>query len=255
MPRGSAGVPASSMRSLERAIDVLEVLDESRQALRLVDVARRTDLPVATTQRILNVLEARGRVERDATGYRPGSGLIFGAHTYLHSNPVVLAAGPVLQELAAETGLTATLFKRVGWHRVALARVDGSRPLRYEISVGERFPLHLGAGKVLCAAMSPEELQAFLTNGPELSLPDGSVRAHDDFESEIVAIRGAGYSIARGERVPGMASIAAAIRPSEGSPTAAIQVTGGVEEIPDERVEPLGVEVRQAAYALARRVY
>ena len=255
MPRESAGAPASSMRSLERAIDVLEVLDESRHALRLVDVARRADLPVATTQRILNVLEARGRVERDATGYRPGSGLIFGAHTYLHSNPVVLAAGPVLQELAAETGLTATLFKRVGWHRVALARVDGTRPLRYEISVGERFPLHLGAGKALLAALAPDELETFLAEGPPLLLADGSERGRKDFETEIGAIRAAGYSTARGERVPGVMSIAAAIAPSEGSPTAAVQVSGSVEEVPDERVEPLGVEVRQAAYAIGRRVY
>src|SRR3712207_9454037 len=70
--------PSTSMRSLERAIDVLEVLDGSRHALRLSEIARRAGLPVATTQRILGVLESRGRVERAAGGYRPGVGLLFG---------------------------------------------------------------------------------------------------------------------------------------------------------------------------------
>ncbi len=245
--------PASSMRSLERAIDVLEILDESRQALRLSDIARRADLPVATTQRILNVLEARGRVERDSTGYRPGVGLIFGAHAYLNSSPLVLAAQPALHDLAAETGLTATLFKRVGWHRVALARVEGAHPLRYEIPIGERLPLHLGAGKVLCAAMPVEERRALLAEVAELTRVDGTVRTHSDFEAELIEIRRRGYSYAKGERVPGMVSVAAPVQPTEGPATAAIQVAGTDQEIPDERIGTLGNEVQRAAYAIARR--
>jgi len=149
MTKPAGNQPVTSMRSLERAIDVLEVLDGSRHALRLSEIARRAGLPVATTQRILGVLEARGRVERDAGGYRPGVGLIFGAHAYLTSSPLIMAARPVLQDLAAETGLTASLFRRVGWSRVVLARIDGTRPLRYELPVGERLPLHIGAGKAI----------------------------------------------------------------------------------------------------------
>ncbi len=241
------------MRSLERAIDVLEVLDESRHALRLSDIARRAGLPVATTQRILNVLEARGRIERDATGYRPGVGLIFGAHAYLHSSPLVITARPVLQELASETGLTATLFKRVGWHRVALARVDGTRPLRYEIPIGERLPLHLGAGKVLCSAMSTDELHDYLATQPDLSLADGTARTHADFEDELTTIRERGYSTATGERVPGMVSVAALIPLADKSAPAAVQVAGPTDQVPDERVATLGLEVRRAAYAITRQ--
>ena len=61
MTKPAGNPPATSMRSLERAIDVLEVLDGSRHALRLSEIARRAGLPVATTQRILGVLESRGR--------------------------------------------------------------------------------------------------------------------------------------------------------------------------------------------------
>jgi AraC-like DNA-binding protein len=47
---------ATPMRSLERAIDVLEVLEVAGTPLRLSDIARRAGLHVATTQRILTVL-------------------------------------------------------------------------------------------------------------------------------------------------------------------------------------------------------
>lgn len=246
--------PATSMRSLERAIDVLEVLDGSRHALRLSEIARRAGLPVATTQRILGVLENRGRVERDAAGYRPGVGLIFGAHAYLTSSPLITAARPVLQDLAAETGLTASLFRRVGWSRVVLARIDGTRPLRYELPVGERLPLHLGAGKAITAWMPPEEIDELLAQD-DLVGSDGSALDHDRFRDDLKRIRDRGFSQAFGERVPGMGSVAAPVLDAEGGASAAVQVAGHQEDIPPERAEQLGIEVQRAAFAIARRAF
>jgi DNA-binding IclR family transcriptional regulator len=246
--------PTTSMRSLERAIDVLEVLDGSRHALRLSDIARRAGLPVATTQRILGVLENRGRVERDASGYRPGVGLIFGAHAYLTSSPLITAARPVLQDLAAETGLTTSLFRRVGWSRVVLARVGGTRPLRYELPVGERLPLHLGAGKAIAAWMGSEEIDDLLAQG-DLVGADGAALDHDKFRDDLKRIRDRGFSQAYGERVPGMASVAAPVVDADGTVTAAVQVAGHQEDVPPERIEPLGIEVQRAAFAIARRAF
>jgi DNA-binding IclR family transcriptional regulator len=243
------------MRSLERAIDVLEVLETSHHALRLSDIARRAQLPVATTQRILTVLEARGRVERDAHGYRPGVGLLFGAHAYLTGSPLLVAARPVLQDLAAETGLTASLFRRLGWSRVVLARVDGARPLRYELPIGERLPLHLGAGKALAAHLPPDELDPFLDQLGDHTRTDGSIISREDFTADLERIRALGYSQARGEREPGMASVAAPVPQPDGPATSAVQVAGTQDDIPAERLDQLGIEVRRAAFAIARRMY
>ncbi|NBH09074.1 IclR family transcriptional regulator [Amycolatopsis sp. SID8362] len=245
--------PATSMRSLERAIDILEVIDSSQHALRLTEIARRAGLPIPTTQRILGVLEARGRVERDAGGYRPGIGLIFGAHAYLTTNPLLAAAQPILQDLAAATGLTASLFKRIGWSRVVLARVEGTTPLRYELPVGERLPLHLGAGKALTAHLDDAELAEFLDQLSDHTRADGSSVDRDDFRAELKTIRDRGYSQARGEREPGMASVAAPIPDPHGA-TAAVQVTGTFTEIPEEKVPQLGVELQRAALAISRRI-
>jgi len=255
MTKPAGNAPATSMRSLERAIDVLEVLDGSRHALRLSEIARRAGLPVATTQRILGVLENRGRVERDAGGYRPGVGLIFGAHAYLTSSPLITAARPVLQDLAAETGLTASLFRRVGWSRVVLARVEGNRPLRYELPVGERLPLHLGAGKAIAAWLTPEEVDEFLAQAADLNGADGTPIDQDEFRADLKRIRDRGYSQAYGERVPGMASVAAPVIDPHGVVIGAVQAAGHQEDIPSERADQLGVEVRRAALAVARRAF
>nr|WP_246315548.1 IclR family transcriptional regulator [Kineococcus aurantiacus] len=246
------------MRSLERAIDVLEVLDSSRRPLRLTDIARRAGLPVATTQRILTVLEARGRVERDGHEYRPGVALLLGAHAYLTSSPLLTAARPVLHDLAASTGLTSSLFKRLGASRLVLARVQGTTPLRYELPIGERLPLHVGAGKVLLAHMDPEQRRALLSPAPGAGAPaDPAVDPvvdHEQFDAQMDAIRAAGFSQARGEREPGMASVAVAVLVDGSSTECAVQVAGRQEELPVERVPALSVEVRRAARAIAQQL-
>lgn len=245
---------SSNMRSLDRAIDVLGVLEEATTALRLSEIARRANLHVATTQRILNALEARGRVERDESGYRAGVGLLFGAHAYLMSSPLVAASRPVLQDLAAATGLTASVFVRTGWSRVIIARVEGADPLRYELPVGERLPLHLGAGKVFAAEMSDAELDELIAGIAPIRLADDRLLPADDFRADLAHVREQGFGVATSERALGHRSVAAPVRNRAGVTVAAIQVAGTVDSLHDDRVTPLGREILLAAEALGRRL-
>jgi DNA-binding IclR family transcriptional regulator len=103
-----------------------------------------------------------------------------------------------------------------------LARVDGTRPLRYELPVGERLPLHLGAGKAIAAWMTPEEIDEFLAQGDDLVGADGAALDPDHFRDDLKRIRDRGFSHAYGERVPGMASVAAPVVDADGVVTAAV---------------------------------
>ncbi|WP_107775112.1 IclR family transcriptional regulator [Nocardioides sediminis] len=254
MAEAKADQKASTMRSLERAIDVLEVLEAARTPLRLSEVARRAGLHVATTQRILNVLEARRRVEQGPTGFRTGVAMLFGAHAYLASNPIAVAAPLVLQELASATGLTASVFVRAGDSRAVVARVEGKNPLRYLLPIGQRLPLHLGAGKALAAYMDPTELDETLDRVGVLSRASGDVVDRQALRAELDDIRRHGVAFSTDERVVGASSVAAPVMNASGECVAAIQVAGptGTEIFSD--MSGLGVEVRQAAAALAARL-
>lgn len=242
---------SSTMRSLERAIDVLEVLEEAGRSLRLADIAQRSSLHVATTQRILSVLESRGRVEKDALGYRAGVNLIFGANAYLTTSPLVAAARPVLQELAAETRLTSSLFVRSGWYRAVVARVHGELPLRYELPIGAKLPLHLGAGKVLAAAMGNEEVDSLIAHLGELDDSRALVGNEQDFRDDLERITMQGYHVARGERIPGTLSVSAPVRSVDtGNVLGALTVGAAVGDVDDHEIEPLINEVRRAAAAV-----
>jgi DNA-binding IclR family transcriptional regulator len=250
----SESKPASAMRSLERAIDVLEVLEASRSPLRLSEVARRAGLHVATTQRILATLEARGRVEQGASGYRTGVSMLFGAHSYLATNPVAVSAPPVLQELAASTGLTASVFVRVGAARAVVARVEGSNPLRYMLPIGERLPLHLGAGKILAAFMDEDDVAALLAPVGDFEHANGEKRTMVGLLEELRQIRIQGWCESIDERVVGAASVAAPVMSADGRCDSAVQVAGPSGDPQFDNLAALSVEVRQAAAALATRL-
>ncbi|SDQ54571.1 IclR family transcriptional regulator [Microbacterium sp. cf332] len=241
---------SNTMRSLERAIDVLEVLDSSRQPLRLTEVARRAGLHVATTQRILNVLEARGRVERDDGGYRPGVALLFGAHAYLLTSPLVASALPHLQDLATATGLTASLFVRTGLSRAVVSRIEGVRPMRYVLPVGERLTLTQGAGKVLAAYLSEAELDDLLASGSSLDRADGTRVTERQFRKELVGIRRDGFSWSSNGRAIGVASIAAPIHDRAGHCVAGVQIAASTSDLTEADIPTVSIEVRRAAAAI-----
>lgn len=245
---------SSPMRSLERAIDVLEVLEAARTPLRLSEVARRAGLHVATTQRILAVLEARDRVEVGPSGYRTGVAMLFGAHAYLANDPVAAGSPPVLQELAAATGLTASVFVRAGDHRAVVARVEGRNPLRYVLPIGQRLPLHLGAGKVLAAYLPTDELEAFLARTGDFTRADGQQLDVAAFSAELLEVRRTGWVRSVDERVVGAASLAAPVVSPDGSCNVAVQVSGTSSDAAFSAIDQLSVEVRQAASALAARL-
>lgn len=240
-----------TMRSLERAIDVLEVLEDAGRPLRLVEVAERSGLHVATTQRILSVLENRGRVERDNSGYRTGVSLIFGANAYLTTSPLVAAARPVLQELASRTGLTTSLFVRSGWNRVVVARVHGSRPIGYELPIGAKLPLYLGSGKVLISELDDDEFTAFIESIGPMTDAERQTVSSESLRNTLKQIEEDGYHVSYGERQVGALSVSAPVRSSQtGRIVGAATIGAAQKEVPDDEMDSLVVEVRRAASAV-----
>ncbi|SEH03287.1 IclR family transcriptional regulator, acetate operon repressor [Nonomuraea solani] len=249
----TAGQPQASMRSVERAFDVIEVLERSDKPLRLSDVARRAGLSPATTLRLLGVLQRRGYVVAEQQAYHLGPATLGAAHGFLVTDGLSRAATPVLQELAATTGLTATLHIRSGLERIVIARVDGADPLRYQLPIGHRLPLHLGAGKVLAAAMPEEELAALIAAVRDLGTAGGRPVSETELRAELALISERGYHYSINERVLGSSGISTPVPRPEGGAIASVSVSGPAERHPESEMLGWVPELRRAAAALGRR--
>lgn len=246
--------PNGNMRSLDRAFDVLTVLQAAKQPLRLSEVARLSGLHVATGQRILNVLLARGYVARTGDTYTAGPAALAVAHAFMVTNPLSLLAQTTLQQLAAITGYTASLYVQVENSRVLVSRVESENPLSYVLPVGERLPLHLGgAGKIFLAELDVEEVSRIVQDGP-ISLASGNTTSRFELLGELDKIRTEGHAYSVSERSYGIASIAAPVRTAGGTLVAVLGITGPADEIVEPHIARLITEVRRAATALGARM-
>lgn len=243
----------SPMRSVERAFDVLAVLEQNIRPLRLTDIAQQAGLAVSTTQRLLHVLEGRGLVERDDSTYQLGVSTVPLAHAFLMGNRLSAAALPVLQELATATGLTASLFVRSGMDRVVVSRVQGEHPLRYVLPIGERLPLHLGAGRILASEMTDEEVDELLSGLDVVKMQSGLEMTKDQFKESLRHIRADGYLVAYSERVTGITSVSAPVFSSGGRMVGVVIVSGADVHMVEERIPEMVWEVRQAAGSIGQR--
>ena len=162
----------------------------------------------------------------------------------------MVAARPILQQAATQTGLTASLYTRLGFERILVARVDGESPLRYDLPLGKRLPLTVGAaGKILLATASDAELEqvtaAAITAGHE----------RDTFSVEELRSRlpqdGADFAYSEDERATGVLSVAVAVPHPNTRSGESISLTSPVETATEEALKAGVPELRRAAGRLS----
>jgi DNA-binding IclR family transcriptional regulator len=244
---------SSKMRSLERALHVLAVLEESGAAIGVTDLGRASRLSKATVLRIVSVLEKYGYAEKRQGRYRLGAAVLPLAHAYVLGNELTRVALPVLQELAQTTEETSSLFVRLGFKRILVERVEGLRPLRFVLPIGERLPLHVGAGKVLAAAMPEAELCRMLDELGEMHLVSGEPLARQELLAELERVRRQGYAVSMGERMLGIVAVAAPVIDADGATVAAVSLAGAKEMMTPEKIEWVSIAVRDAARMISER--
>lgn len=244
------GPKASNMRSLSRALEVFAELQRAERPQRLSDLARTCGMSLPTTLRILRVLQDFGMVSQTDKSYRIGPAVLPAARSFLENDPLVVAARPVLQQVASQTGLTASLYTRLGYERILVARVDGEAPLRYDLPLGKRLPLTLGAaGKILLASATEEELQHVAAAAVAAGQEDST------FTAEVLRSRlpgpGAEYAYSADERATGVLSVAVAIPNRLGRPSESISLTSPVEAASEATLKAGVPELRRAAGRLS----
>lgn len=124
-----------SIRALERALDVLQVLQESR-AMELKDLHQATGLPKATLLRVLTTLQSRGLVWRRMAdkAFLPSVAWRLRAHPVDDETRLVEVASPILE----------TLCRRVSWPSVLAApRLDSMEVIETNspVSMVSHIPL------------------------------------------------------------------------------------------------------------------
>jgi IclR family KDG regulon transcriptional repressor len=207
----------NSVRTIERALDVLDCFVPGRLELSLTEISNRIVLAMSTTSRIVSTLEKRGYLARSKETHRFALGPKITQIGVLGFSSLDLRkiALPYMQELNRIYDEGVSLYVVQIDERICVERVESTRPLRRVINIGDRHRLTRGAaGRVLLAYLPKEKRERLLREDPFTT------------EEALEELRHGGYTVSLGEREEGVTSIAAPVQDANRDVVAALAISG-----------------------------
>lgn len=245
------GVPA-----IDRALRVLEMLAAARKGLSVAEIARNLEVARSSAFYILRELERNGYVSRpEGRGRYHFTPKLFSlANSSLTGLSIHESARSLLQELVAQTRLTAHLGILVQGEVVIVERVAPKGQKQLPTWVGKRLPVHCtGTGKALMAYQSHDTIQRLVSIGL-IRYNDNTIVSAAKFEEELARVRALGYALDDEEETIGLRCVGAPVFDSEKNILAACSLAGTVEQINESNLGMLSVQVKQTAAHITDRL-
>lgn len=187
---GVEGVAAA-----DRALTLLAAFRKGDRAVSLAELAARTGLVKSTIMRLAVSLEGHGFLARTEDGaYRLDAEVLRLGTIYTQSFGLEALVMPLLEELVARTGETASFYIRRGEQRLCLFRAESPHLLRLHVRVGDARPMDNSAIAQVLRAFEPRPLPAYVA---ALDLPIASMGVTDPHTGAIAApVFGPGEALA-----------------------------------------------------------
>jgi len=222
-----AGTTGERGSALEKALDILQVIADSKRPIGLAELAESIDLPRPTIHRTLQQLVETGLILRalQKDRYVIGPTLMKLSVNALTSLNATQPIRPILNELAESLQETCNLGVLDQDEVVYIERVEGVSPLRIQLQVGSRVPFHCTAiGKLLVAEQHKNVRTRLVSATPLKQYTTNTLTMQGDLETEFSKIRSQGYSFNNEEYVEGLNAIAVPVSDGKGKTVAALAI-------------------------------
>lgn len=230
--------PSDSVRSVERALDILGAFSPDDQSLSAVELAKRVGLSRPTLYRLLYTLEKREYIvsEGDPQRFRLGPAIGRLAHTWSTGLDLGQLAQPVLQRVWQQTRETVALFVPQGNLRICIAELPCPQPLAFRRGIGYSEAIVRGAsGRAILAWASAATVP-----------PHPEVDARPELPELLAEVRSRGYATSHDELIEGAVAVAAPLFEQAGRVTGSVAVFGPAVRIDDAHCKELAALVQEA---------
>ncbi|WP_165354454.1 IclR family transcriptional regulator [Nocardioides glacieisoli] len=236
------------VKSLLRALDVLDALGAADGPLTLNELVTHTGLSRTAAYNIAATYELRGLVRRDTQNrYGLGWGLLELGEQVRARSELGDAARPVVEDLAEVTGETVLLGVLDQDSVIYIEKAESRRSVRMVEAPGRRLPLHETAtGLVLLAYASAPFRDRYL-----LGLDaDGAQRA-DRLGEVTSTIRRSGHAVSVQDLDPDLTSASAPVSGPGDKVVAALTIAGPASRLTRDRIEEFVPRLIAAADEIA----
>ncbi|MHB1929479.1 MAG: IclR family transcriptional regulator domain-containing protein [Acidimicrobiales bacterium] len=199
------------VQSFSRGLAVIRSFG-ARPEMTLSEVARSTGLTRAAARRFLLTLVDLGYVRTDGRVFALRPRVLELGYAYLSTLGLDDVAAPHMEQLVAATRESSSIAVLDGDDVVYVVRVPTSRIMTVAIAVGTRFPAYATSmGRVLLAALPPDELDAYLDRVHLLALTRRTVTDRRALRSILLDVAARGYALVDQELEDGLRSVAVPI--------------------------------------------
>ena len=241
--------------SVDRAIRIIELLNQIGRPTPLKDVAKAANLNKATAYRLLRSLCDRGLVQNvsDSGSYALGPACLTFAEGFRKSFTMRDRVLPFLEKLVFVTGETGIYCERYGFDScVTVERWDSPHDTRTFSGTGIIRPLTVGASALAILAMLPKAeillvIDSTKSNGRN-SLPSAAKTIEKTNE-----VNARGYSISMRERDMDTGGIAAPVF-DDRSVVGRLAIIGPVDRMKRSGIQKLGKQVQRIAAEFTREL-
>jgi len=256
------GTGKDFIEALARGLDVIRAFQPGQPAMSLAAVAKATGLTRPTALRILLTLKQMGYVRTveplgqmgdvravDPTAVDPKAmdrkamdrkyeltpRVLELGMSYVLSRNLWEVARPHMERLVARTHESSSIAQLDGSDIVYVARVAVPKIVALAVTIGTRFPaMQTSLGKVLLAALSPEEAERVLAEPSRSGIPPRVAFSSEERAARLREVRARGWALTDEELAAGIRSVAAPLRDGEGRVIASLNVNTHAAETPVE---------------------
>ncbi len=244
------------VQSVERVFRLLEKLVMHTE-MSLGQLAEEVGMHKSTAYRLLQTLIQLGYVEQNETqgSYRIGLRMIEMGGMAIRSWPLHRAAEPIMDHLASELGEAVNLAIEDGLEMVYVVTVDAYQPLRMQLNVGRRAPIHCTAVGKAALAHNPDLMRRLRDQKPVLQrFTDHTITNWDRLQVELDLILARGYAIDNEEQAEGARCVASPIVNHRNHVTAVLGISAPSAHLSRERADEVGPRIVDAARQISERL-
>ena len=226
---------AGGVRSLQRALDVLEAVAFSGEELGVTQIADRVKVTKGAVHRHLLTLVERGYLTQNQATARYGIGSKSRLLARLAPTPdlVKLAESP-MRDLRNTLGQSVVLSSMTLRGALVMLTIPGTSAIEIGVRPGSELPFNASAqGKVLLAFAAPKVRKRLLA-GPRRKMTEKTVIDLASLEREIIQIVRSGYAVAPEQALLGLNAIAVPIFDEFDACVAAVAVVGSIQFLPEQ---------------------
>ena len=213
------------MGGLAKGLRVIEAFSAERPRLSIAEAAEAADLDRATARRCLLTLSELGYAAYDGKFFTVTPRVLRLGTGCLATMPLPRIVQPTLDRLSEEIGQSTSVSILDEGEIVYVARAAQSRVMSIALMPGSRLPAYCTSmGRVLLAALAPEEARKVLEASPRPARTERTVTDIEALMGELETVRTQGFATINQEVEIGLRSIALPLRNIRGKTIAALNV-------------------------------